>query len=141
MISLALSTGAFAQRKGFSGAHRERVHVFVAPMIGLGFGYGYPYFGNPYFGYPYGYGFSPYAYRPMSSPRLESQIDAVKSEYRYKIKAVRKDKSISRAQRKQEIFSLKSEQENKIADVEKNFNQRQMQRMNNRQGINNGPNL
>lgn len=140
MISLTFSAGAFAQRKGFSGHQRARVHVYVAPALGLGFGYGYPSFGYPYFGYPYGYGFSPYAYRPMQSYRLNAQINTVKSEYRYKIKTARKDKSISRAERKQDVLSLKSERENKIAEVEKNYYKRQMARMNNRQGINNNQN-
>lgn len=134
MISLALSAGAFAQ-KGFYRPHRVFTQIYVAPALGLGFNYGYPFFGYPYFGYPYGYG--PYAYRPMASSRLNSEINAVKSEYRHKIKAVRKDKSISSAQRKQNISKLKSDRENAIADVEKNFSKRQMNMMNNNQNLSN----
>ena len=143
MISLTLSAGAFAQRKGVRSPHRSRVftHVYVTPSFGYGFGYGYPYFGYgyPYFGYPYDYGFPPYGYRPRLTYKLNAQINAVKSEYTYKIKAVRKDKSISRDQRKQDIFKLKSERESAIADVEEGYTGRRMNMMNKQQGINNVP--
>lgn len=137
MIALALSTGSFAQ-KGGSRPHRVRVYTYVTPAFSYGFNYGYPFFGYPYFGYPYGYGLYPYAYGSRSSYALNAQINAVKSEYRYKIKAARKDKSVSSTQRKQNVLQLKSERENAIADVQKNFNKRRMNMMyNNQQGTNN----
>lgn len=140
MIALTLSAGTFAQ-KGVRPPHRSRVftHVYVTPAFGYGFNYGYPFFGYPYFGYPYGYGMYPYAYGPRSSYRLNTQINAVKSEYRYKIKAARKDKSISSAQRKQNVLKLKAERENAIADVQTNYNKRRMN-MYNQQGTNNTQN-
>ncbi len=141
IIALTLSAGAFAQ-KGVRPPHRARVftHVYVTPAFGYGFNYGYPFFGYPYFGYPYGYGMYPYAYGPMTSYKLNAQINAVKSEYRYKIKAARKDKSVSRAQRKQNVLQLKSERENAIGNVQKNYYQRRMNRMTNPQGMNNPQN-
>ena len=135
-IALALSAGAFAQKKGVR-PHHVRVYTYVTPAFGYGFNYGYPFYGYPYFGYPFGYGFSPYAYGPMSSYRLNAQINSVRSEYRYKIKAARKDKSVSKVQRTQNVLQLKSERENAIANVEKNFRTGRMNMMNNRQGTNN----
>ena len=139
MIALTLSAGVFAQKGGFRG-HSVRVYTYVTPAFGYGFNYGYPLFGYPYFGYPYGYGMYPYAYGPMTSYKLNAQINAVKSEYRYKIKAARKDKSVSRAQRKQNVLQLKSERENAIGNVQKNYYQRRMNRMTNPQGMNNPQN-
>ena len=139
MIALTLSAGVFAQKGGFRG-HSVRVYTYVTPAFGYGFNYGYPFFGYPYFGYPYGYGMYPYAYGPMTSYKLNAQINAVKSEYRYKIKAARKDKSVSSAQRKQNVLQLKSERENAIGNVQKNYYQRRMNRMTNPQGMNNPQN-
>lgn len=136
MVALTLSAGAFAQK----GGRGFRTRVFVTPAYGYGFNYGYPLFGYPYFGYPYAYGFSPYAYGRMSSYKLNAQINAVKSEYRYKIKAARKDKSVSSAQRKQNVLQLKSERENAIGNVQKNYYKRRMNMMNNPQGTNNTQN-
>ncbi len=137
MISLTLSMGAFAQRKGF---YAPRTHIIVAPLtysIGIGYPWGYPYFGYPFFGYPYGYGFSPYGYMPMSSYNLNRQIQYIRSEYSYKIKSVRKDKSLTKSQRKQQILSLKSERENAIGKAEANY---QRQRANYRGAMNNNQN-
>lgn len=122
-----LSTGVFAQRKGFYAPH---MRVYVAPLnYGIGFGYPYGYFGYPLFGYPYGYGYS-----RMSPYSLNRQIASIRTQYRYKIKAARKDKSVAKSQRKQEVLTLKSERESAINNAELNFRR---QRMNYRQGMNN----
>jgi len=135
MISLTLSMGALAQRKGF---YAPRTRIIVAPFnYSVGLGFGYPYFGYPIFGYPYGYGFFPYNYMPMSSYSLNRQIAYIRNEYSYKIKAARKDKSVSKVQRKQNILALKSEREKDISNAEQNYRQR---RMNYRQGLNNNSN-
>lgn len=139
MIALTLSAGVFAQKGGFRG-HSVRVYTYVTPAFGYGFNYGYPFFGYPYFGYPFAYGPYSYAYGPASSYKLNAQISAVKSEYRYKIKAARKDKSVSSTQRKQNVLQLKSERENAISNVQKNYYQRRMNRMTNPQGMNNSQN-
>lgn len=123
-----LSVGAFAQRKGFHRMPHPVTRVVVTPAIGLGFGFGYPYYGYPYypFGYPY-YGHTPY--------RLSSQIQAVKVDYRSRIRVVRHDKSISHAQRRQQIRELKADRAHAIADTERNFYDRQASR-NYRNGYN-----
>ena len=125
-----LSTGVFAQRKGFYAPH---VRVYVSPFnYGIGFGYPYGYFGYPMFGYPYGYGYS-----RMSSYSLDRQITSIRIQYRYKIKAARKDKSVAKSQRKQDVLSLKSDREKAINNAEVNFRR---QRMNYRQRMNNNYN-
>jgi len=138
VVSLALASGAYAQKgRGF---HRGHTRVIIAPAIGFtygGFGYGYPYFnygfGNPYFGYPYGYGFAPY--RPAS--QLDAQIAAIRADYAYKIKAARKDKSVPKAERKQNILALKSEREQAIANAVQNFHNGRMNMYNQNRGMNN----
>src|SRR6185437_13708446 len=140
MIALTFSAGVFAQKRGGFRGHPVRVYTYVTPAFGYGFNYGYPLFGYPYFGYPFAYGPYSYAYGPMSSYKLNAQINAVKSEYRYKIRAARKDKSVSSAQRKQNVLQLKSEREKAISDVQKNYYQRRMNRMTNPQGMNNSQN-
>ena len=137
IVSLAIASGAYAQ-KG-RGYYRGHTRVIIAPAIGFtygGFGYGYPYFnygfGNPFFGYPYGYGFAPY--KPAS--QLDAQIAAIRADYAYKIKAARKDKSVPKAERKQNILALKSEREQAIANAAQNFHNRGM----NHDHLNNGPN-
>lgn len=84
--------------------------------MGYPFGfYNYP-FG--YFNYPY---YGPYAYRSPESAVLSHEINTIKSNYRLKIKAVRKDKALDRTQRKQQILALKSERENEIINAQKQF--------------------
>lgn len=130
MAALMLSTGVFAQRKGFYAPH---MRVYVAPLnYGIGFGYPYGYLGYPMFGYPYGY--PPYGYAPMSSYSLNRQIASIRIQYRYKIKAARQDKSVSKSERKQDVLSLKSDREKAINNAELNFRK---QRMNYRQRMNN----
>jgi hypothetical protein len=135
VASLALASGAFAQ-KG-RGYYRGHTRVIIAPAIGFtygGFAYGYPYFGYPFFGYPYGYGFAPY--KPTS--QLDAQIAAIRADYAYKIKAARKDKSVPKAERKQNILALKSEREQAVANAAKNFRNERMNMNNQNRGMNNG---
>jgi len=73
----------------------------------------------------------------LASYRLNAQINAVKSDYRYQIKAVKKDKSISSDQKKQDILQLKSAREKAIAEVEKNYHKRPMNTINPQSGTNN----
>ncbi len=134
VASLALASGAYAQ-KG-RGYYRGHTRVIIAPAIGFtygGFGYGYPYFGYPLFGYPYGYGFAPY--KPTS--QLDAQIAAIRADYGYKIKAARKDKSVPKAERKQNILALKSEREQAVANAAKNFHNERTNMDNQSRGMNN----
>jgi hypothetical protein len=138
VVSLALASATYAQKgRGF---YRGHTRVIIAPAIGFGyggFGYGYPYFnygfGYPFAPYPFGYGFAPY--RPAS--RLDAQIAAIKADYGYRIKAARKDKSVPKAERKQNILALKSEREKAIANAELNFREGRMNRYNQNNGTNN----
>src|SRR6185312_8957729 len=137
IVSLALGSGAYAQKgRGF---YRGHTRVIIAPAIGFTYGFGYPLnygFGYPYFGYPpYGYGFAPY--RPAS--RLDAQIAAIRADYAYKIKAARKDKSVPKAERKQNILALKSEREQAVANAVQNFHNGGMNSEHLNNGQNHGP--
>ncbi|HUZ57169.1 MAG TPA: hypothetical protein VMU83_00130 [Hanamia sp.] len=68
---------------------------------------------------------------------MNRQIQYIRSEYSYKIRAARKDKSLTKSQRKQQILSLKSEREKAINNAEVNFRQRSM---NYRRGMDNKQN-
>jgi hypothetical protein len=139
IMSLSLASGSYAQKgRGF---YRGHTRVIIAPAIGFtygGFGYASPYFnytfGYPYFGYPYGYGFAPYRH----ASQLDAQITAIRADYSYKIKAARKDKSVPKAERKQNILALKSEREKAIENAELNYRQERMNMYNQNGGMNNG---
>jgi len=115
LLSLTLALGVSAQRKGYIPVYRP--HVYVTPYIGLGYGYGYPYFGYPSFGYPYN---SPYSYRRMPY-KLQLQIESINDDYREKIRQARKDKSLTHAQKRQEISTLKTEKEQEIINAKRDF--------------------
>lgn len=124
LISLTLSVSASAQRH-FSGGHvYSRSRVVVVPSLSFygGWGLGYPY---GYFGYPFGYFDYPmYGARAYRTPKmgvLNDQINSIKSDYKFKIKAVRQDKTITRTQRRQEILNLKSEREAAIQAAQTKF--------------------
>lgn len=148
LLAVTFSLGASAQKIAKTPApsvrqhinHSPHVHFYVAPAYYYGFDYGFPYYGYYPFGwgYPYGIGYPyfPYNYRNMSG-MLNNQIQSIRNEYSYKIKAVRKDKSLTKTQRKQEILSLKSDREKDISTAEKDFRQ---QRMNFRKGMYNNQN-
>lgn len=129
LLALTLSVGASAQKKTTAPRTRmPRIHsrVYIVPSVSLyggwGWGWGFPY---GYYGYPFGYFnypyYSPYAYRSPRAAALNNQIDAIKSQYKFKIKAVRKDKALDKAQKKQEILSLKSQRESDIANAQYEF--------------------
>ena len=128
LVSVTLSLGVSAQRKGYHYVYHPR--VYVAPFgYGLGYGYpyfGYPYFGSPYYGYPFDYPY--YGNRPMPY-KLSLQIQSIKVDYNNKIREARKDKSLSHSQRRQEIRSLKAERDQDIIDAQRNF--RRSERRNN----------
>jgi hypothetical protein len=134
---LAIASGSYAQK--VRGFYRPHTRVIIAPAIGFTYGgYGYPYFGYPYFGYPYNFGYS-YNYGYAPSRRLDAQIAAIRADYAYKIKAARRDKSVPRAERKQNILALKSEREQAIANAAQNFRNGRMNGYHQNQGTNNQP--
>jgi hypothetical protein len=136
LLSIVLSLGVSAQRKGDPDGHngnseeRNEYHSRGYHLYyGLGYNY-YPYYGYSYFGYPY-YGYPYYGYRFWNRTshngnksiqyRLSLQIKAIKMDYKNKIKQVRHDKSVSHWQKKQKIFSLKTERNQRIVNAEKGF--------------------
>jgi hypothetical protein len=151
MISMTLSLGALAQKiarvphtnithvPSQHIIHSPRVHFYVAPAFYYGLNYGFPYYSYPFgFGYPYnfGYPYFSYRYRSMSNV-LNNQIRSIRNEYSYKIKAARKDKSLTKAERKQETLNLKAEREKDISIAESDFRQQRMNMTNNQHGKNN----
>ena len=137
LLSISLSVGVSAQRKGDSDAHnrseeRGEFHsrVYNVPLYyGLGYNYypyyGYSYFGSPYYGYPYyGYRFwnrTSHNSNKAIQYKLSLQIKTIKMDYKNKIRQVRHDKSLSHSQKKQKILSLKTERNQSIVNAEKDF--------------------
>jgi hypothetical protein len=124
LISGTLALGASAQRRGghyHGGYHHvyRPSRIIVSPSVGFGWGYGSPYFGYPYYGYPYGYP-SPYAYRTIPS-KLSLQIQSIRLDYKNQIREARHNKSMSHAQRRQEIQRLKTERDQEIISAQQNF--------------------
>lgn len=127
LLSVALSLGASAQRKG-SFHHSPRPHIHTRVIIvpfSYGFGYAYPFPGySPYFGYwpPY-YGFRNPEFRNTETIpyQLSLQIQKIRIDYSGKINAIRNDKSIKGKQRRQEIRALKTQREKEIIDAKINF--------------------
>ncbi len=136
LASLTLSLGVSAQRKGGGFYHGYSPRVVVVPSINYGLGYGQVY-GYPFYFSPYGYG-NPYYGNGRTSYNLSMEIQSIQVNYRNKIREARNDKSISHAQRRQEIRSLKGERDQAIADAQRNFYNNRRQRMNNQNpGMNN----
>ncbi|MGH2648000.1 MAG: hypothetical protein ACRDE8_10550 [Ginsengibacter sp.] len=133
LSSVMLSLGVSAQRKG-GYYHVYRPRVIVAPRVGFGLGYGYPYFGYPYYGYPYGYP-NPYGYR-TSPYKLSLQIQSIKIDYKNQIRDARHNKSLSHSQKRQEIRTLKSERDQAIISAEQNFRYGNRNNQNSRQNNN-----
>lgn len=134
LMSITLSVGASAQRKGHYYA--PRTHIYVVPFS-YGIGYGYPYLGPPYFGFPYyGYGYPYPEYKRGMPYKLTKEIESIKSDYKYKIKAARKDKTLSRPQRRQQIRNLKSERDKEVINAEINFRRPGMNNKNYRKNQN-----
>ena len=136
LLSISLSVGVSAQRKGDSDAHngsseeRGEFHsrVYDIPLnygLGYNYPYGYSYFGYPYYGYPYyGYRFwnrTSHNSNKAIQYKLSLQLKTIKMDYKNKIHQVRHDKSLSHSQKKQKIFSLKTERNQSIVNAEKDF--------------------
>ena len=115
LVALTLSTGAMAQfHHGYYGGG----HGFYGPRVGLSVGVGYPY-GYPYYGYPYGYPYyGGYYYRPS---KLDLTIDDINNKYDYKISLVRHDKALSHKQKKAEKKQLKYERSQAIIEAKQSY--------------------
>lgn len=138
-----LSLGVSAQRKGgFYHSYAPRVVVVPSVNYGIGLGFGYPFFGYPFFGYPfYGYpfGYNPYYGNARTPYNLSLEIQSIKISYTNKIRNARKDKSISHAQRRQEIRNLKAERDQAIIDAQRNYRTNRMNYNQNRGNNNQNP--
>ncbi|MEP7278503.1 MAG: hypothetical protein ABI813_07670, partial [Bacteroidota bacterium] len=77
--------------------------------------FGYSPFGYSPFGYPYGYN----GYRGVS--KLQVQMEAIRADYRDKIKSARHDKSLERQHRKKIIRGLKSDRDKSLQDAKANY--------------------
>jgi len=118
LASVMLSSGAIAQRKSFYHYPVYHPRFYVSPFS---YSFGpYPLYGYPYYGYRYGYGY-PYYGAPRMPYRLSLEIQSIKDDYRSQIRETRKNKSLSRSQRRQEIRSLKAERDQEIINAQKNF--------------------
>ena len=123
LISVTLSLGVSAQRKGYYRTYRGYYHtyrprVYVSPFS-YGLSFGYPYYGYyiyPYYSYPY----NPYFGRVMPY-KLALQIESIKDDYRNRIREARKDKTLSHSQRRQEIRNLKTERDEDIINAKREY--------------------
>ncbi|MFI5152250.1 MAG: hypothetical protein ACHQET_02875 [Chitinophagales bacterium] len=117
IIAMSLAGAASAQRAHVGVVHYYRPPVIVGvgayapfyPYIGFGFSPFYPY---PY--YPYAYGYS----RPS---KLALQIEDIRNDYRDKIHSAKSDKSLSKSERKEKAHELKSERDQAIDNLKKNY--------------------
>ncbi|MFI5156224.1 MAG: hypothetical protein ACHQEM_08560 [Chitinophagales bacterium] len=113
-----ISLGSFAQHGSTTRVYYYHPRVFVGlgayspfyPYYGIGYGIGYV----PYFGYP------PYGY-PNRASKMELQVEDIHNDYRDKIKSAKSDKSISKQERKEIVKKLKTERNQAIDDLKKNY--------------------
>lgn len=116
--TMVASAQKFIPRGGHYHAPRPRVSVgigFGAPFWGYGYGpyYG-PGWGSPFYNNWGGWGYG----RPS---RLSLEIADIQNEYQARIKEVRKDKSIPRAERKKEIRQHKTDREHEIIEAKRRY--------------------
>jgi hypothetical protein len=117
MFSLALTLGAAAQRHGWGhgyvgGGYHSRPRV----VVGIGGFYPTPFYGyNPWYDYP------PVYTQAAVPSKLELQIEDISADYKDRIWSVRHDKSLSRAERRQQVHNLKSERERAILDAKRDY--------------------
>ncbi len=109
LFTLCITIAASAQ-------HYGRVYVRPRVIVGVGafspyYGYGYYPWGVPPIGYYYG----------QRITRLEAKIQNIRADYRDRIWSARHDKTLRRAQRRQEIRELKHERNEAIIEVKRNY--------------------
>lgn len=113
LMAISLTLGASAQK--WRGGYYGRPHTSI--IIGGYVPYYYAPFYNPWYypGYPYPY--------PVynGSRKIDYQVADIKQDYRLKIREARHDKSISRPERKRQIFELKRERDHAIIDARRQY--------------------
>lgn len=120
-FAISLTSGVMAQKR-FHGGGRV---VVVRPPVMIGGGFYSPFY-SPFWGggfygrfnSPFYPGNSFYSQRPT---KLDMKIEDLKDEYHDRIKAVRKDKSVPRKERKEEIRRLKDERDEMIKQARKDY--------------------
>ncbi|MEO5592774.1 MAG: hypothetical protein ABIR15_04695 [Chitinophagaceae bacterium] len=121
-VALGLAFGASAQRFGHGGFGRGGGHVYIAPpRVSVGIGYS-PFYA-PYYS-PFGY--SPYGYnnvygRSYRPSKMEMKIEDIKNDYKDKIYSAKHDDSLTRKERRQTVHQLRSERDQAINDLKRNY--------------------
>src|SRR5882757_7812564 len=131
LFSLGLALGASAQRgasyhggggfHGGGGYHGGGVVYYPRTYVGLGLGFGYPFY--PYGGF-YGpwYGYPPYYYGYGAIPsRLALQIDDIKNDYAAQIRATKDDKTITRKERRERVNQLKHDRDAAVIQARRDY--------------------
>jgi hypothetical protein len=118
VMSMTVLIAASAQYKG--GVHYRGGTGYYRPharvIVGVGAGYYPPYYYSPF--YPFGYWGGPHYYRPS---RLELKIEDIQADYKDRIYSARRDRTISKSERKATIHQLKSGRDLAIRDAERNY--------------------
>lgn len=128
IVSLGLTFAAEAQAKinrgGAVRSFRPRTTVVaVAPIYpygGMGWGMRYGYRYSPFYS-PFYDPFLGYQRREPTPSKLDLEIEDIKNQYGHKLTSARKDKSVSKQERKQKIRELKHEREDAIIEAKKIF--------------------
>ena len=121
VVALGLAMGASAQRFGHGGFGGG--HAYIAPRVSVGVGFGYsPFYYSP-FGYnPYGYGYGYNGYgRSYRPSKLDVKIQDIKNDYEDKIYSAKHDNSLTRKERRQTVHQLRSERDQAINDLKRNY--------------------
>jgi hypothetical protein len=124
IFSIGLAFSASAQRghiAGHIGGYYGGGHYYAPAYVGVGFGYGYPFF--PYYGlYGPWYAYPPYYYGYGAMPsRLAAQVQTIKDDYSQQIKAAKQDKAMTHKQRRERVRELKSERDATIIQARKDY--------------------
>lgn len=114
MLLTAITSGAWARVPG--GHFREGFGHRTVVVSG---GFYHPFYNSWgfYYGYPY--------YQGVMTPRIPTQLDiqvaTIKNDYADKIKSVKLDESLTRAQRREEIKTFKRERNLDVLNAERAY--------------------
>jgi hypothetical protein len=113
LLGLGLTFGAFAQHGNIGHAYYYRPHV----VLGLGaYAPFYPYYG---FGYSPFYPYPGYAVHRQS--KLDQKITDIRNDYADKITSAKSDTTVPRKERRANVHRLKTERDQAIDDLKRNY--------------------